>query len=85
MGKISTYTTTTPKLNDKLIGSDANSTPSDATKNFTLSETLSLFNGNAVPASAISTGAKGQIAVDATHLYICTATDIWKRVDISTF
>jgi len=25
MGKISTYATTTPELNDKLIGSDANS------------------------------------------------------------
>tara|TARA_B110000483_G_C18136635_1_gene519758 strand:+ start:1229 stop:1486 length:258 start_codon:yes stop_codon:yes gene_type:complete len=85
MSKISTYATTTPALDDKLIGSDANATPTNATKNFTLGDTLGLFNGNAVPALATSTGTKGQIAVDATHLYICTDTDVWKRVAISTF
>jgi len=85
MPKISTYTTSTPALDDKLIGSDANATPANSTKNFTLGDTLTLFNGNAVPASATDAGVKGQIAVDATHLYICTATNVWKRVAISTF
>ena len=42
-------------------------------------------SGNAVPASATATGIKGQIAADATHLYICTATNTWKRVGIATW
>ena len=46
MGKISTYTTTTPELNDKLIGSEANSTPSDATKNFTIGDIVALTPDN---------------------------------------
>jgi hypothetical protein len=85
MPKISTYATTTPALDDKLIGSDANATPANSTKNFTLGDTLTLFNGNAVPASATATGVKGQIALDASHLYVCTATNVWKRVAITAF
>ena len=30
-------------------------------------------------------GKKGQIAANATHLYICVATDTWRRVALSTF
>ena len=36
MPKISSYTTATPALTDKLIGSDANGNPTNATKNFTV-------------------------------------------------
>jgi hypothetical protein len=43
------------------------------------------FNNSAVPATATSTGIRGQFSSDATHLYICTATDTWKRVAIATF
>lgn len=85
MPKISTYATTTPALDDKLIGSDANATPANSTKNFTLGDALTLFNGNAVPVSATSTGVKGQIALNSTHLYVCTATNVWKKVALSAF
>lgn len=37
------------------------------------------------PASAASTGTAGQIAYDSSYLYICTATDTWKRVAIATW
>lgn len=83
MPKISTYATTTPALDDKLIGSDANATPANSTKNFTLGDALTLFNGNAVPASGTATGVKGQIALDANYLYVCTATNAWKKVALS--
>lgn len=37
------------------------------------------------PASASATGTTGQIAWDADYIYICTATNTWKRVAISTW
>lgn len=37
------------------------------------------------PASASDTGTTGQIAWDADYLYVCTATDTWKRVAIATW
>ena len=43
MAKISSYSTTTPVLTDKLIGTDVGGTPADATKNFLLSDVQTLF------------------------------------------
>jgi hypothetical protein len=37
------------------------------------------------PASAAATGVTGTIAWDADYIYICTATNTWKRVAISTW
>jgi hypothetical protein len=37
------------------------------------------------PASASDTGITGTIAWDADYIYICTATNTWKRVAISTW
>jgi hypothetical protein len=39
----------------------------------------------AVPASATATGTPGQWAADASYLYVCTATDTWKRTALSTW
>jgi len=38
-----------------------------------------------VPSSASDTGAQGQIAWDSNYIYICTATNTWKRVAISAW
>ena len=38
-----------------------------------------------VPASASSDGVAGDIAYDSDYLYICIASDTWKRVAISTW
>ncbi len=38
-----------------------------------------------VPASASATGSAGQIAWDADFIYVCTATNTWKRVAIATW
>jgi hypothetical protein len=38
-----------------------------------------------VPATATSPGAPNQVALSATHLYLCIATDTWRRVAISAF
>ena len=37
------------------------------------------------PASATSQGIQGQLAFDASYIYICTATDTWKRAAIATW
>lgn len=37
------------------------------------------------PASATATGTAGDIRYDADYIYICTATDTWKRVAIATW
>lgn len=37
------------------------------------------------PASATATGTAGSIVADADYIYVCTATDTWKRVAIATW
>lgn len=37
------------------------------------------------PSSASDTGMAGQIAYDSDYLYVCVATDTWKRVAIATW
>lgn len=37
------------------------------------------------PSSASDTGTQGTIAWDANYIYVCTATNTWKRVAISTW
>jgi hypothetical protein len=37
------------------------------------------------PASATATGAVGEVCWDATHLYICTATNTWRRIAHATW
>jgi len=46
--------------------------------------TLNVASGSA-PASAGATGTTGDIAWDTTYMYICIATDTWKRVLIETW
>lgn len=38
-----------------------------------------------VPASASASGTAGNMAIDSSYLYICVATDTWKRVAIATW
>lgn len=38
-----------------------------------------------VPATATSTGTAGQVAKDSSYLYVCVATNSWKRVGLSTW
>ena len=45
----------------------------------------SLFVATKTPSSASDTGTTGQIAWDADYIYVCVATDTWKRVAIATW
>lgn len=40
---------------------------------------------NSTPSSASDTGITGQIVYDTNYIYICTATDTWKRAAIATW
>ena len=40
---------------------------------------------NSTPASASATGTAGTIVYDTSYLYVCIATDTWKRVAIATW
>lgn len=40
---------------------------------------------NFTPASAAAAGTKGDIAIDGSFIYICTATNTWKRSAIATW
>jgi len=41
--------------------------------------------GTSVPASATAAGTTGQIRFDGLYMYVCTATNTWKRVALSTW
>lgn len=38
-----------------------------------------------VPASAGASGVAGMVAYDSSYMYVCTTTNTWKRVAISTW
>lgn len=38
-----------------------------------------------VPATSASSGAVGQVAADASFLYVCIAPSTWRRVAIAAF
>ena len=40
---------------------------------------------DAAPASATDTGVTGEIRYDANYVYVCVATNTWKRVALSTW
>jgi len=40
---------------------------------------------NTAPANATDTGTAGEIRIDADHIYVCIATDVWERVAIATW
>lgn len=54
-----------------------------ASGNLQLQETIYLRSKT--PASATAAGVQGEFAWDANYLYICVATNTWKRVAVSTW
>jgi hypothetical protein len=43
------------------------------------------IRASSTPASASATGSAGEIRWDADYIYVCTATDTWKRAALSTW
>ena len=40
---------------------------------------------SSVPATMTSTGTAGQLAYNSSHVYVCVATDTWRRASLGTF
>jgi hypothetical protein len=43
------------------------------------------ISSNYVPTTAASAGTSGQLAWDDSHIYICIATNSWKRANIAAW
>jgi hypothetical protein len=52
-----------------------------------LNANFSSLNGKtelvSAPASATASGVVGQVAIDTTYIYICTATNTWVRAPLA--
>jgi hypothetical protein len=48
-------------------------------------EVGALFKSNITTKTGSSTGTPGQICWDTDYIYVCTSTNVWKRVALSTF
>lgn len=71
-----------------ILGGDALNTgaPGDGTVTTSkLASGLQINLASSTPASASATGTAGQITWDTNYIYVCTATDTWKRVAIATW
>jgi len=44
-----------------------------------------LITGSAAPSASNSTGTTGTITFDSNYIYVCTATNTWKRASLSTW
>lgn len=51
----------------------------------TINDNFAAPVSSAAPAAANAAGIPGAIAYDADYLYVCVATNTWKRVAISTW
>jgi hypothetical protein len=40
---------------------------------------------SSVPVTVTSTGTAGQLAYDSSHVYVCVATNTWRRASLSTW
>ncbi len=50
-----------------------------------LTSTVPIVIPTGTPASSGASGTAGQISWDGTYLYVCTATNTWKRIALTTF
>ena len=86
MAQIYSYPVVAPLSTDVLIGSRIDSVnDTQVTYNFTVASVVGTIADVTAPTSATSTGTAGQIATDANYIYVCTATNTWKRVAIATW
>lgn len=61
-----------------------NTTVSGASK-LTVADDSIQINTAKTPASATATGTTGQVCWDSSYIYVCTATNTWKRAALATW
>lgn len=72
---------TTDKI---LVLRDPSGTPSVRTVNSSVFA-ANLTISNAVPANSAAIGIAGTVRYDDTYLYICIATNVWKRAQLNSW
>jgi hypothetical protein len=77
MAKISTYDNASPvSLTDKVIGTSVGGSPSDATKNFLLSDILALFEGSITLSDVLTAGNTATNNIVLTGDITCTNSTV---------
>ena len=84
MPRITSYPTVTPTTADLILLADVSGS-NNPTKTATIGSVTGIISDVTAPATAGATGTTGQVAVDTGFIYVCTATDTWKRVAIATW
>ena len=89
----STFISSTAVVADGLQTNTASFTATASAVQCSFGATFSAFDSTmagtfrlagSAPSSSTDTGTAGQIAVDATHIYVCVGTNSWGRVAIDT-
>jgi hypothetical protein len=82
----STVEVTLNSVNDNLLPTvDATYNIGNATNRWSNVTISGLFSAPLSTKTGTSTGTAGQIAWDANYIYVCTATNTWKRVSLNSF
>ena len=66
-------------------GTVANIVTTVSETGFTVNKGAFVVAANSAPAANNSTGVAGTIAWDSDYIYVCVATDTWKRANLSTW
>lgn len=69
----------------QLVDGSGVPTPSTAQWMTRLQQVVNFPVSDSFPATATSMGVAGQIATDGNYVYVCTATNTWKRAALVTF
>ena len=62
-----------------------NSTVNTVANSTTLNTTKIFLSTSDAPSSNTDTGTLGEIRIDTNYIYVCVATDTWKRVELSNW
>lgn len=82
-GSIATELSGAEVISQMVVNSKGHVTGS-STRNMTPGDIGAMATWVSAPASKTSTGTQGQIAYDGNFIYVCTATDTWKRSPMAT-
>jgi hypothetical protein len=88
MGKIKDEEVVTPTQGDRILVSSIDTVPAYQTKNLELTAIDDFFSSrkfSSVPQYSFSGGVAGSIRVDNDYIYVCIATNTWKRAAIDTW
>ena len=88
MGKIKDEDIGTPTQGDRILVSSISTIPAYQTRNLEINSVDDYFSSrkfSSVPTYTFSGGVAGSIRVDDDYIYVCIATNSWKRAALDTW